>query len=50
MEWGGLLHPTSGKCMALNEKGDGLVMEECAKQNLRQHWQLENYNSSLSAS
>jgi len=48
VEWGGLLHPTSGKCMALNEKGDGLVMEECAKQNLRQHWQLENYNNSSS--
>ncbi|KRF79302.1 putative polypeptide N-acetylgalactosaminyltransferase 9 isoform X2 [Drosophila virilis] len=41
-----LHHGSSGKCLAINEGKDKLIMEECDASHLRQHWLLENYDSS----
>ncbi|XP_030238859.1 putative polypeptide N-acetylgalactosaminyltransferase 9 isoform X2 [Drosophila navojoa] len=41
-----LHHGSSGKCLAINESKDKLIMEECDASHLRQHWILENYDSS----
>ncbi|XP_023163949.2 putative polypeptide N-acetylgalactosaminyltransferase 9 isoform X2 [Drosophila hydei] len=41
-----LHHGSSGKCLAINEAKDKLVMEECDASHLRQHWMMENYDSS----
>ncbi|XP_032597060.1 putative polypeptide N-acetylgalactosaminyltransferase 9 isoform X1 [Drosophila grimshawi] len=41
-----LHHGSSGKCLAINESRDKLIMEECDASHLRQHWVLENYDSS----
>ncbi|KRG05300.1 putative polypeptide N-acetylgalactosaminyltransferase 9 isoform X2 [Drosophila mojavensis] len=41
-----LHHGSSGKCLAINESKDKLIMEECDASHLRQHWMLENYDSS----
>ncbi|XP_075168693.1 polypeptide N-acetylgalactosaminyltransferase 9 isoform X2 [Haematobia irritans] len=39
-------HGSSDKCLAINEKRDKIVMEECNVGHLRQHWRLENYDPS----
>ncbi|KAH8290596.1 hypothetical protein KR054_004356 [Drosophila jambulina] len=41
-----LHHGTSGKCLAISESKDRLVMEECNNALSRQQWTLENYDSS----
>ncbi|KAH8372711.1 hypothetical protein KR009_003242 [Drosophila setifemur] len=39
-------HGTSGKCLAISESKDKLLMEECNPDLPRQQWSLENYDSS----
>ncbi|XP_061392900.1 putative polypeptide N-acetylgalactosaminyltransferase 9, partial [Musca vetustissima] len=39
-------HGSSDKCLAINEKRDKIVMEECNGGQLRQQWRLENYDPS----
>ncbi|XP_043645792.1 putative polypeptide N-acetylgalactosaminyltransferase 9 isoform X2 [Drosophila teissieri] len=41
-----LHHGTSGKCLAISESKDKLLMEECNQSLSRQQWTLENYDSS----
>ncbi|XP_016967941.1 putative polypeptide N-acetylgalactosaminyltransferase 9 isoform X2 [Drosophila biarmipes] len=41
-----LHHGTSGKCLAISESKDKLLMEECNPSLSRQQWTLENYDSS----
>nr|NP_001097341.1 polypeptide N-Acetylgalactosaminyltransferase 9, isoform C [Drosophila melanogaster]NP_725603.2 polypeptide N-Acetylgalactosaminyltransferase 9, isoform B [Drosophila melanogaster]AAF57964.3 polypeptide N-Acetylgalactosaminyltransferase 9, isoform B [Drosophila melanogaster]ABV53822.1 polypeptide N-Acetylgalactosaminyltransferase 9, isoform C [Drosophila melanogaster] len=41
-----LHHGTSGKCLAISESKDKLLMEECSASLSRQQWTLENYDSS----
>lgn len=41
-----LRHGSSGKCLAINETKDKLIMEECDSGFLRQQWLMENYDSS----
>lgn len=41
-----LHHGTSGKCLAISESKDKLLMEECSASLNRQQWTLENYDSS----
>ncbi|KAH8355213.1 hypothetical protein KR093_008742 [Drosophila rubida] len=41
-----LHHGSSGKCLAINQSKDKLVMEECDSGVLRQQWLMENYDSS----
>ncbi|XP_041633152.1 putative polypeptide N-acetylgalactosaminyltransferase 9 isoform X1 [Drosophila kikkawai] len=41
-----LHHGTSGKCLAISENKDRLLMEECNSELSRQQWSLENYDSS----
>ncbi|XP_017044497.1 LOW QUALITY PROTEIN: putative polypeptide N-acetylgalactosaminyltransferase 9 [Drosophila ficusphila] len=41
-----LHHGTSGKCLAISESKDKLLMEECNTSLSRQQWTLENYDSS----
>ncbi|KAH8375324.1 hypothetical protein KR200_008834 [Drosophila serrata] len=41
-----LHHGTSGKCLAISDSKDRLVMEECNNSLSRQQWSLENYDSS----
>ncbi|KAH8253828.1 hypothetical protein KR032_007073 [Drosophila birchii] len=41
-----LHHGTSGKCLAVSEAKDRLLMEECVNDLSRQQWSLENYDSS----
>ncbi|XP_016988752.1 putative polypeptide N-acetylgalactosaminyltransferase 9 isoform X2 [Drosophila rhopaloa] len=41
-----LHHGTSGKCLAISESKDKLLMEECNTSLGRQQWTLENYDSS----
>lgn len=37
-------HGSSDKCLAINEKRDKIVMEECNPTHKRQMWKLENYD------
>ncbi|XP_004517479.1 putative polypeptide N-acetylgalactosaminyltransferase 9 isoform X2 [Ceratitis capitata] len=39
-------HGSSDKCLAISEKKDKVVMEECDSNQLRQQWKLENYDPS----
>ncbi|XP_054091038.1 putative polypeptide N-acetylgalactosaminyltransferase 9 isoform X1 [Zeugodacus cucurbitae] len=39
-------HGSSDKCLAISEKKDKVVMEECDSTQLRQQWRLENYDPS----
>ncbi|XP_073812248.1 polypeptide N-acetylgalactosaminyltransferase 9 isoform X1 [Musca autumnalis] len=39
-------HGSSDKCLAISEKRDKIVMEECNGGQLRQQWRLENYDPS----
>ncbi|XP_046811318.1 putative polypeptide N-acetylgalactosaminyltransferase 9 [Lucilia cuprina] len=39
-------HGSSDKCLAISEKRDKVLMEECNRNHLRQHWRLENYDPS----
>ncbi|XP_065369181.1 putative polypeptide N-acetylgalactosaminyltransferase 9 isoform X2 [Calliphora vicina] len=39
-------HGSSDKCLAISEKRDKVLMEECNRNRLRQHWRLENYDPS----
>ncbi|KAH8234309.1 hypothetical protein KR038_007247 [Drosophila bunnanda] len=41
-----LHHGTSGKCLAIADSKDRLLMEECNNSLSRQQWSLENYDSS----
>ncbi|XP_068147212.1 putative polypeptide N-acetylgalactosaminyltransferase 9 isoform X1 [Drosophila tropicalis] len=41
-----LHHGTSGKCLAISEAKDKLLMEECNASLARQQWMLENYDGS----
>ncbi|KAL9922547.1 polypeptide N-acetylgalactosaminyltransferase 9 isoform 2-T4 [Glossina fuscipes fuscipes] len=41
-----LRHGSSDKCLAITEKRDKLVMEECNVSHMRQQWRLENYDAS----
>ncbi|XP_034654747.1 putative polypeptide N-acetylgalactosaminyltransferase 9 isoform X2 [Drosophila subobscura] len=41
-----LHHGTSGKCLAINEAKDKVLMEECGSSLTRQEWVLEGYDSS----
>jgi len=41
-----LHHGSSGKCLAINENKDKLIMEECDPRFVRQQWLMENYDSS----
>ncbi|KAH8404044.1 hypothetical protein KR215_008593 [Drosophila sulfurigaster] len=41
-----LHHGSSGKCLAINESKDKLIMEECDPRFVRQQWLMENYDSS----
>ncbi|XP_041447788.1 putative polypeptide N-acetylgalactosaminyltransferase 9 isoform X2 [Drosophila obscura] len=41
-----LHHGTSGKCLAISESKDKLLMEECSQSLTRQEWLLESYDSS----
>ncbi|XP_054740666.1 putative polypeptide N-acetylgalactosaminyltransferase 9 isoform X2 [Anastrepha obliqua] len=39
-------HGPSDKCLAISEKKDKVLMEECDSNQLRQQWKLENYDAS----
>ncbi|KAM7345648.1 polypeptide N-acetylgalactosaminyltransferase 9 isoform 1-T4 [Cochliomyia hominivorax] len=39
-------HGSSDKCLAISEKRDKVLMEECNRNRLRQQWRLENYDPS----
>ncbi|XP_067626515.1 putative polypeptide N-acetylgalactosaminyltransferase 9 isoform X2 [Eurosta solidaginis] len=39
-------HGPSDKCLAISEKKDKVLMEECDTNQLRQQWKLENYDPS----
>ncbi|XP_017473458.1 PREDICTED: putative polypeptide N-acetylgalactosaminyltransferase 9 isoform X1 [Rhagoletis zephyria] len=39
-------HGPSDKCLAISEKKDKVLMEECGSNQLRQQWKLENYDPS----
>ncbi|XP_065161931.1 putative polypeptide N-acetylgalactosaminyltransferase 9 isoform X1 [Atheta coriaria] len=41
-----LRHGSSGKCLAINESKNKLLMESCDDGFARQRWQLENYDAS----
>lgn len=41
-----LRHGSSDKCLAINQAKNKLVMEQCDSDMDRQHWSLENYDSS----
>ncbi|XP_017077989.1 putative polypeptide N-acetylgalactosaminyltransferase 9 isoform X2 [Drosophila eugracilis] len=41
-----LHHGTSGKCLAISDSKDKLLMEDCNSSLARQQWTLENYDSS----
>ncbi|XP_055923316.1 putative polypeptide N-acetylgalactosaminyltransferase 9 isoform X2 [Eupeodes corollae] len=41
-----LRHGSSDKCLAINEKKDKVIMEECDENRAWQKWHLENYDPS----
>ena len=47
--WGGLLHLLSGRCLAVSERQDTLLMEPCSRDDKRQQWSLENFNKTVLA-
>ena len=47
--WGGVRHPPSGRCLAVAETRDKLLMEPCSSDQIRQKWRFENLKSSGAA-